>query len=160
MSSAKLAGQPLGIVNLWKSPRQGQAAVGWRFTAKEWNSYSQFRLNYSALHRCLGTKWNLFLVGALAAVTNVTTSLHLPFSLCQCEFIRPPPEKKASVSDFNPGGKKIQTQITSDKKPASILSVAGYHTFWTWPLQKSVFYPFFFFFFTQTQHTHAPTETS
>lgn len=26
MSSAKLAGQPLGMVNLWETPRQGQAA--------------------------------------------------------------------------------------------------------------------------------------
>lgn len=34
MSSAKLAGQPLGMVNLWETPRQGQAAgLKWHFTA-------------------------------------------------------------------------------------------------------------------------------
>lgn len=127
---------------------------------KAWNRYSQFPLNNSVLHRCWDTMWKLFFVGTLAAVVNITTTPQLPSSLCQCESIRPPSEQKASASDFNPGGKKKQTQMKSDRNlPVSPrwLDITRSGHGWM------CFILFCLFVFTQTskktQKKHAPGET-
>lgn len=63
----------------WQDSRSG-----WSTSERHPGKDNETATHNSALHRCLDTKEKLVFVGTLAAVISITTTSHLPFSLCQC----------------------------------------------------------------------------